>query len=60
MVEWVLERLAPQVDAVLINANQNLERYGSFGRRVIPDDIAGFAGPLAGLHAGLKVAAIYY
>jgi molybdenum cofactor guanylyltransferase len=57
MVEWVLARFAPQVDEVLINANQNAERYASFGRRVIPDDIAGFAGPLAGLQAGLKAAA---
>jgi molybdenum cofactor guanylyltransferase len=57
MIEWVLARLAPQVDEVLINANQNIERYASLGRRVVPDDIAGFAGPLAGLHAGLKVAA---
>ena len=56
MVEWVLARFAPQVDEVLINANQNLERYQAFGRRVFRDDIGGFAGPLAGLHAGLKAA----
>ena len=57
MVEWVIERLAPQVDEVLINANQNLESYRRFGRRVIPDAIGGFAGPLAGLHRGLQEAA---
>jgi molybdenum cofactor guanylyltransferase len=54
MVEWVLARLAPQVDEVLINANQNRGRYADFGCKVVPDDIAGFAGPLAGLQAGLK------
>jgi molybdenum cofactor guanylyltransferase len=54
MVQWVLERLAPQVDDIVINANQNLERYRAFGRRVVADEIGGFAGPLAGLHAGLK------
>jgi molybdopterin-guanine dinucleotide biosynthesis protein A len=54
MVQWVLERLAPQVDDIVINANQNLERYRGFGHRVVSDEIAGFAGPLAGLHAGLK------
>jgi len=53
MVAWVLERLAPQVDEIVINANQNLEAYGAFGRRVVPDEVGGFAGPLAGLHAGL-------
>ena len=54
MVQWVLERLAPQVDDIVINANQNLERYRAFGHEVVPDEIGGFAGPLAGLHAGLK------
>ncbi len=53
MVAWVIERLAPQVDELLINANQNLERYAQFGYRVIPDAIEGFAGPLAGLHRAL-------
>jgi molybdopterin-guanine dinucleotide biosynthesis protein A len=56
MVEHVLARLSPQVDEILINANQNAETYAKFGHRVIADDIAGFAGPLAGLHAGLKAA----
>jgi len=53
LVAHVLERLAPQVADVLINANQNLERYAGFGMPVVPDAVGGFAGPLAGLHAGL-------
>lgn len=53
MARWVIERLAPQVAEVLINANQNLDVYACFGYRVIPDEIGGFAGPLAGLHRGL-------
>lgn len=57
MVEWVIERLAPQVAEVLINANQNIAIYEAYGHRVIPDEIAGFAGPLAGLHRGLSAAA---
>jgi molybdopterin-guanine dinucleotide biosynthesis protein A len=56
MVQWVLEGLAPQVDRVLISANQNLERYAEFGCPVLPDRIVGFAGPLAGLHAALMQA----
>ena len=56
MVQWVLARFAPQVSEVIINANQNLERYEGFGHRVVRDDIGGFAGALAGLHAGLKTA----
>ena len=53
MVQWVLERLAPQVHTVLISANQNLPRYREFGYPVLPDRISGFAGPLAGLQAAL-------
>lgn len=56
MVAHVLERLAPQVDTLLINANQNAERYAAFGYPVVPDRIEGYAGPLAGLHAGLSAA----
>jgi molybdopterin-guanine dinucleotide biosynthesis protein A len=53
MVARVLARLVPQVDEVLINANQNLDRYAAFGYPVVPDAVGGFAGPLAGLHAGM-------
>ncbi|HYD55646.1 MAG TPA: molybdenum cofactor guanylyltransferase MobA [Burkholderiales bacterium] len=56
MVEWVLERLTPQVSEVVINANQNVERYARYGHPVVGDEVSGFAGPLAGLHAGMKAA----
>ena len=56
MVAWVIERFAPQVDTVLINANQNLDAYAGFGHTVIRDEIEGFAGPLAGLQCGLRAA----
>lgn len=57
MAQWVVERFAPQVDELLINANQNIEQYQLLGYRVIPDAISGYAGPLAGLHRGLSEAA---
>jgi molybdenum cofactor guanylyltransferase len=53
MVAHVIRRLAPQVESLLINANQNIERYAAFGHPVVVDAIGGYAGPLAGLHAGL-------
>src|SRR5580765_2631097 len=56
MVVHVLARLAPQVDEIVINANQNVGTYRAFGHPVVSDDIGGFAGPLAGLHAGMKAA----
>ncbi|MDP3874135.1 molybdenum cofactor guanylyltransferase MobA [Methyloversatilis sp.] len=54
MVAQVIRRFAPQVDALIVNANQNIERYAAFGHPVVPDVITGYAGPLAGLHAGLN------
>ncbi|WP_373691471.1 molybdenum cofactor guanylyltransferase MobA [Azonexus sp.] len=56
MVAWVIERLAPQVGALLINANRNGERYAAFAYPVVADAIPDFAGPLAGLHAALSAA----
>ena len=60
MVAHVLRRLAPQVGPIMINANQNAERYSQIGvqydARIVPDVTGGFAGPLAGLQAALTVA----
>lgn len=53
MIIHVIERLAPQVDALIINANQNQQIYTELGYPVIADAVMDFAGPLAGLHAGL-------
>ena len=57
MVAHAIERLAPQVDELLVNANRNPEAYARFGHRVIADEIEGFAGPLAGFERGLAHAA---
>ena len=53
MAAHAIERLAPQVDEILINANRNPDAYARFGHRVIADEIEGFAGPLAGFERGL-------
>ena len=53
MAAHAIERLAPQVDELLVNANRNPEAYAAFGHRVIADEIEGFAGPLAGFERGL-------
>ena len=57
MVQHVIERLAPQVDELLVNANRNPQAYARFGYRVVADEIEGFAGPLAGFERGLAHAA---
>jgi molybdopterin-guanine dinucleotide biosynthesis protein A len=57
LVAHVAERLAPQVGTLLISANRNGESYAALGYPVIADLVEGFAGPLAGLHAGLSACA---
>ena len=57
LVAHVLERLRPQVDEILVNANRETDTYARFGYPVVSDAIGGFAGPLAGLHCGMTAAA---
>lgn len=54
LVEWVLDALAPQVGEIVISANRNLDRYAAYGRRVLPDTLPDFPGPLAGVLAALE------
>ena len=56
LVSHIAQRLAPQVDRLLINANRNTSQYADLGYPLISDLITGFAGPLAGLQAALSVA----
>lgn len=60
MAGHVLERLRPQVGTLIINANQNLDDYARFGPPVVCDRLEGFAGPLAGLEAGLAACTTPY
>jgi molybdopterin-guanine dinucleotide biosynthesis protein A len=53
MALHVMLRLQPQVGQMMINANQNLSPYESFGLPVWPDAMGGFEGPLAGMQTGL-------
>ena len=56
MIAHVIERLAPQVDQLIVNANRDLPRIEALGHPVITDRTDDFAGPLAGLQAGLHAA----
>lgn len=53
LAQHALRRLAPQVGPLLINANRSIESYRAFGVPVVSDSSADFAGPLAGMLAGL-------
>lgn len=54
LLSHVIERLAPQVDALALNANGVPARFAAFGLPVVADTVGGFAGPLAGVLAGLR------
>ncbi len=53
ILERVIERLKPQCDQIILNANGNASRFASFGLPVVADTIEGFAGPLAGVLTAL-------
>ena len=57
ILERVLARLAPQCNAIILNANGDPARFGDTGLPVVPDTVPDFAGPLAGILAGLDWAA---
>lgn len=57
MLAHVLERVSPQASAILINSNSPQELFAGFGWPVLPDLVAGFQGPLAGLLTGMSWAA---
>ena len=53
LVAYVIERLRPQVSNICISANRHLSQYQHYGLPVITDSLAGFLGPLAGIHTAL-------
>jgi molybdopterin-guanine dinucleotide biosynthesis protein A len=53
----IAERAAPQVGALVLNANGDPARFAAFALPVVPDVVAGFAGPLAGVLTGMEWAA---
>ena len=57
LLSRVIDRLSPQVSGLALNANGDAARFEGLGLPVVPDSIDGFAGPLAGVLAGLDWAA---
>jgi len=53
ILDHVIARLQPQVESLLLNANGDPARFAPYGLPVAADSIEGFAGPLAGVLAGL-------
>ncbi len=59
ILDRVLYTMTPQCDGLILNANGDPSRFARFGLPVVPDDIPDFAGPLAGILAGLDWAAAH-
>lgn len=54
LLSRVRDALAPQCAQLVLNANGDPQRFSGFGLPVVPDSVPGFAGPLAGVLAGLE------
>ena len=59
ILERVLERFTPQCSGVILNANGDPARFSDTGLPVVADSVPDFAGPLAGILAGLDWAAAH-
>jgi molybdenum cofactor guanylyltransferase len=59
ILERVLARLAPACSGIILNANGDPRRFARFGLPVVADSVPDFAGPLAGILAGLDWAAAH-
>jgi molybdenum cofactor guanylyltransferase len=59
ILSHVVERAVPQVGALVLSANGDPARFATYGLPVLADTIPDFAGPLAGILAGLEWAAVH-
>ncbi|MBM3551541.1 MAG: molybdenum cofactor guanylyltransferase MobA [Alphaproteobacteria bacterium] len=57
ILQHVIDRLTPQCASLAINANGDPARFSAFGLKVVADSVEDFAGPLAGVLAGMDFAA---
>lgn len=53
MIDWVIEAVSPYVQQISISCNRNLSDYEQRGYALISDQLAGYQGPLAGIHAAM-------
>jgi molybdopterin-guanine dinucleotide biosynthesis protein A len=59
LLSHVRERLAPQCEGLILNANGDPARFGALGLPIVPDSVSGHLGPLAGILAALEWTAIH-
>jgi molybdopterin-guanine dinucleotide biosynthesis protein A len=54
LLDWAIARVAPQVAAMVLNANGDPSRFAGFGLEVVADEVGNHPGPLAGILAGMR------
>lgn len=54
LIQHVLDKITPQVDSVIINANRNQKSYAALGYEIISDELSDFQGPLAGFAIAMQ------
>lgn len=59
LLDHVAQRLVPQCESVIVNANSDLSRFENMRFPVVPDSIAGYLGPLAGILTALEWSAVH-
>ncbi|MBA8878501.1 molybdenum cofactor guanylyltransferase MobA [Phyllobacterium myrsinacearum] len=57
LIDFIVERLSSQLETMAINSNGDTAAFANLERPVIADSVSGFAGPLAGIIAGMQWAA---
>jgi molybdopterin-guanine dinucleotide biosynthesis protein A len=57
LLAHVIQRLGPQLDALVVLTDSPVERFEAFGLPIVSDTRAEVSGPLTGVHAGLAWAA---
>lgn len=54
LIDHIYDRLSRQIDIIALNSNGDPSRFAGLPVAVIPDDIVGFAGPLAGILSAME------
>ena len=59
LISRIIERVSPQISALILNANGNPSRFSDYDLPVVPDVIGDYAGPLAGILTGMEWMLMY-
>lgn len=60
ILQHIIERIQPQTSELIINASGDASRFSGFNLPIIPDTVGDYAGPLAGILAGLEWTATHH